>query len=165
MKKRTILGALGATTALPALGAAIALPALAAGATEITVSDPWARPNLPGRPTAAYMRIENAGETADRLTGASSPLFGTIELHTTLEEDGVMKMQAVEAIEAPAGGGVSLAPGGYHLMLFEPAEALREGTHFPLVLEFERAGAVGVTVPVERRGAGKGHGSMDHGSE
>ncbi len=125
----------------------------------LTIDHPWARPTLPGRPSAAYAEISNAGETPDRLIDASSPAFGAIELHTTLKDGDVMRMEQVEAIEVPAGGAVSLAPGGLHVMLFDPAEALAEGASFPLELTFELAGRVEVTVTVEARASG-GH---DHG--
>ena len=47
---------------------------------------------------------------------------------------GAMMMQQVEAIEVPAGGSVSLEPGGLHIMLLELAEPLEAGTSFDLTL-------------------------------
>ena len=47
---------------------------------------------------------------------------------------GAMMMQEVEAIEVPAGGSVSLEPGGLHIMLLELAEPLEAGTSFDLTL-------------------------------
>ncbi len=159
---------LPAALALAAALLAAAPPAGAEDATlgDLTVSEVWARPNLPNRPTAAYARIGNAGAEADRLIGAASPAFGRIELHLSEMSDGVMSMRRVEAIEAPAGGSVALEPGGYHLMLFEAERVFAPEESFPLTLEFERAGTVELTVPVRPRsggGHGHGHGAM-HGS-
>ena len=47
---------------------------------------------------------------------------------------GAMMMQEVEAIAVPAGGSVSLEPGGLHIMLLELAEPLEAGTSFDLTL-------------------------------
>ena len=49
-------------------------------------------------------------------------------------EGGAMMMQEIEAIEVPAGGSVSLEPGGIHIMLLELAEPLEAGTSFDLTL-------------------------------
>ena len=70
---------------------------------DLTVINAHARPNLPNRPTAAYMAISNDGETGDRLISARSDAFGTIEIHTTMKHGDVMKMMPVDAIEVPAG--------------------------------------------------------------
>ncbi|MEL6337244.1 MAG: copper chaperone PCu(A)C [Pseudomonadota bacterium] len=136
---------------------------------DLMVDHPWARPNIPNRPTAAYAEIMNAGTEADRLIAASSPAFGRIELHTTTREGDVMKMERVEGIEVPAGGSASLEPGGLHIMLFDAVEILKEGASFPLTLTFENAGEVVVVVNVEKRGPTAdqddhgGHGDHSHG--
>ena len=49
-------------------------------------------------------------------------------------EGGAMMMQEIEAVEVPAGGSVSLEPGGIHIMLLELAEPLEAGTSFDLTL-------------------------------
>lgn len=154
--------------------AAVVWLAAAAGAHdfkhgELMIDHPWARPNLPNRPTAAYAEIHNAGETADRLVSASSPAFGRVEIHTTVKEGDVMKMQRVEGIEVPAGGMATLAPGGFHVMLFDASEQFAEGASFPLVFTFENAGDVVVEIKVEKRGSAamqdhEGHGDGGHGS-
>ena len=48
--------------------------------------------------------------------------------------DGAMMMQPIDGIEVPAGGSVSLEPGGIHIMLLELAEPLEAGTSFDLTL-------------------------------
>jgi copper(I)-binding protein len=44
---------------------------------------------------------------------------------------------------------VTLAPGGYHLMLMGLKAPLRAGDTFPLTLQFEHAPPLTVTVAVE----------------
>jgi hypothetical protein len=132
----------------------LAMPFVAAAhdvtAGALRIDHPWARPNLPDRPTAGYLVIENTGAEADRLLGASSPAFGTIELHSMTMDGDTMMMKRVEAIEAPAQGSVALEPGGFHMMLFDAAGLLKVGDTFPVTLEFERAGTVPVTINVEK---------------
>ena len=133
-------------------------------AGDLTIMHPKARPNLPNRPTAAYMVIANEGETSDRLLSATSAQFGTVEIHTTMKHGDVMKMMPVENIEIPAGDAAVLEPGGFHLMLFDGAERLQIGDEFVLELNFEQAGSVPVNVKVEKIRAGHGHGSGGYGS-
>lgn len=147
-----------------AAGLAAATPAVAAEG-PISVSDAWSRPGLPDRPAAGYLTIHHSGAEADRLTAAASPAFPEIELHLSRMQDGVMKMQRVTAIEIPPGGTVTLAPGGYHLMLFGAETPFAEGETFPLTLTFDGAGAIETSVSVERRAVGHSdHGSTDEGS-
>lgn len=136
---------------------ALALSAGTALAGPIEVEDAWARPTLPNRPGVAYALIRNTGEAADRLTGASAAGFGRAELHRSVEDGEVMRMEPVEALEIGPGAEVALAPGAAHLMLFDAAERLRTGDRFRLTLEFERAGPVEVTVTVGSHGQGGGH--------
>lgn len=128
---------------------------------DLTISDPMARPNLPNRPTAAYMVISNASEADDRLLSASSPAFGKVEFHTVLKDGDVMKMELVKDVVVPAGDSAVLKAGGYHLMLFDAAKLLKNGDTFPVTLSFETAGDIEVLVKVDRK-AGQGHGHADH---
>ena len=135
-------------------------------AGDLTIIHPQARPNLPNRPTAAYMVIANDGAIADRLLSASSPDFSTVELHTVMKHGEVMKMMPVEGIDVPAGDAAVLEPGGFHLMLFDGRQAYKIGQEFALELVFERAGTVEVTVKVEKIGHGgtghEGHSGHSH---
>ena len=114
---------------------------------------PWARATAGRAETgAAYATLIGGGQP-DRLIAASSPVAETVELHTHLEEDGVMRMRPVEAIAVPAGGKVELKPGGLHIMLIGLKGPLKEGRHFPLTLIFERAGRIETEVPILAPGA------------
>lgn len=119
---------------------------------DIIVSDPWA-PVTPigGRVAAGYLTLKNSGQTEDKLIGFSSPSAKTVELHEMLEEGGMMKMQAKPELTLKAGEEVSLAPGGLHLMLMEPALPFENGQELPLTLTFEKAGKVDVKLLVRPR--------------
>ena len=122
----------------------------------LTVRHPWARPTVDGQTVgAAYATLANAGAASDRLLAARTEAARAVELHAhTITPDGVARMRPVAAIEIPAGGETSLAPGGLHIMLIGLAEPLREGATFPLTLTFEGAGELTVEVRVERPRAG-----------
>ena len=60
-----------------------------------------------------------------------------------------MQMRRVEdGLPIEAGASVVLSPGGAHLMLLGLEQALRAGEDLLLTLEFDKAGAVDVMVPI-----------------
>ncbi len=129
---------------------------------DITVQGPWARASAgQAKAGAAFVTLNNAGATDDRLTGVSAGVSDKAELHTHIKEGDIMRMRPVEAIDVPAGGVATLQPGGDHIMFMGLHEPLKEGETFPLTLTFEKAGEVTVEVMVMKAGA-MGHGSM-HG--
>jgi periplasmic copper chaperone A len=60
---------------------------------------------------------------------------------------------------------VKLAPGGYHLMLFDLKSALKQGEKIPLTLEFEKAGKVTVSLDVQGVGAQGPSGASGSGDQ
>ena len=161
------------TTFIAAITAAsFALPAFA---EDITVKDPYARVSaMMSSSGAAFMVIENTG-AADRLIGARSDVAEKTELHTHKEDDmGVMRMIHVEeGFELPAGGHIMMARGGHHVMFLGLNRPLQDGDEVQLTLEFEKAGDIAVTVPVDLQrkpdhgamGQGAmGHATMGHGT-
>jgi len=135
--------------------AVLSLAALAAQAHsfkvgELKIGHPYARATVAGQPTGGgYLVLENHGTAGDRLVSASAQVSARVELHSMSMEGDVMRMRQVDAIELPAGGTVELRPGGMHLMFVELKAPLKAGDKFPLVLRFEKAGEVTVTVNVE----------------
>jgi len=143
-----------ALAGLAVLGAfALIHPLSAQGAGQVVVEQPWARAALQGGNGGAFLTLRNSGAAPDRLLSASTPLARTTEIHETVREGDVMRMRPVTAIEVPAGGSVTLRPGGAHVMMTGLSQALRVGTTVPLTLTFERAGAVEVQVAVQAAGA------------
>ena len=65
-----------------------------------------------------------------------------------------MKMRELAGgLPIEAGKTVSLAPGGYHLMLMQLKAPLKKGDKVPVTLTFEKAGKVDVTLDVQGIGA------------
>lgn len=147
--------------------AALSLFATPLWAGDITIEDAYARASRPGAPTGAmFMTIVNAGAEDDRLVAAASPVAKLVELHTHIEEDGVMKMREVEGgFEVPAGGTHMLQRGGDHVMLMGVTETLENGDTVPLTLTFEKAGKIELQVTVDNdRNQGMGHGMGGQGA-
>jgi copper(I)-binding protein len=133
-------------------------------AGDITVTGAFTRATLPdARVGAGYFTISNAGGEADRLIAASSEVSPTVELHNMIVDNGMMKMSQVEGgIEVPAGGSVSLAPGGLHVMFIGPNQPFNEGECVEVTLSFEKAGEVPVQLVVGPVGADGAPGHEGH---
>lgn len=153
--KSPLLAALAATV--------LAMPALA---QEIHVLDTYARSASPTAKTgAAFMLIENIGDADDRLLGAASPAAQKVELHTHLEEGGVMKMMHVEeGFAIAAGETLVLQRGGAHVMLMGLTESFEQGKIIPLTLVFEKSGEIVVDVPVDLARKPEDAGAKGHGT-
>ncbi|MFN3273567.1 MAG: copper chaperone PCu(A)C [Paracoccus sp. (in: a-proteobacteria)] len=144
-----------------ASGPALACETATVGSLEI--SQAWSRAsNGTSRPGVVYLTIRNAGAAADALTGIATPVSGMPMLHQTVMTQGVASMQHAMQVPVPAGGSVALAPGGYHAMLMDLTESLKEGETFPVTLSFRDAGEVTIPVMVQSTGA-SGPGCADDG--
>ena len=63
-------------------------------------------------------------------------------------EDPMMGMREIDELPIAAGESVTLAPGGYHIMLMDLVAPLEEGATFDVTLEFREAGTKTVSVEV-----------------
>lgn len=52
-------------------------------------------------------------------------------------DGGVMKMRAIPRLDVSADKPLSLAPGGYHVMLMDLKQQLKKGDSVPLTLQIE----------------------------
>jgi copper(I)-binding protein len=123
---------------LLAAGLIASVGAFAGAADQVTVHDPYVRlapPNAPA--TGAFMVIRNAGDKDVKVVKADNPVSKVTELHTHLNEGGVMKMRPVTAIDVKAKGEAVLKPGGLHVMLIELKAPMKEGDTVPLTLTFD----------------------------
>lgn len=135
--------------------------AFAAGSADaVTVADPYVRMLPPGaKATAAFMVLKNAGDKDAKLVKAESTVAKTVELHSHVNEGGVMKMRQVPAIEVKAKGETALKPGSYHIMLIEPA-AMKEGDKIGITLGFDDGSSKKVEATVKKPEAAPA--AMDH---
>jgi len=117
---------------LLAVAATLALAAQA----QTTVKDAWVRGTVAQqKASGAFMHITSA--SGGKLVSVSSPVAGVAEIHEMAMDGNVMRMRAVPMLELPAGKAVELKPGGYHVMLLDLKQQLRNGDTVPLSLVVE----------------------------
>jgi copper(I)-binding protein len=115
------------------------LAMLPVAAQQVEVTDAWVRATVPGQKVAAaYVTLRSS--TAAKLVGVETKAARRAEIHSMSHEGGVMKMRRLESLELPAGQDVALAPGGNHIMLFDPVEPLKAGQRVALKLVVEQDG-------------------------
>lgn len=114
-----------------------AAPVAGPSATGIDILDAYVPALPPGARTgAAYLRIRNGGARDSVLVAAASPAAAAAELHTHVNDAGVMRMRQVKEIVVPAGKEVALQPGGDHVMLIDLQAPLVAGGTLALTLDF-----------------------------
>ena len=105
---------------------------------DLDISDAWIKnlpPSVPVR--AGYMTIHNAGDHPLRILSIRSEAFASVEIHRSVMEDGMMRMEPLETLGIAAGASVQLAPGGLHLMMMQPVEPTRPGQEIEIQLQLD----------------------------
>lgn len=129
---------------------------------SVSVENAWARATAGSAKTGAvYMTVVDQA-APDRLVAVATPAAGTAELHQTIRDGDVMKMRPVDGVPIASGKPVTFAPGGYHVMLMDLKQPLREGQSFPLTLTFQNSGQVQTTVLVKGVGGSMQMGRPSH---
>lgn len=105
-------------------------------APEINITDNWVRATAEGQDVgAAYMTITSASDTS--LVNVESSASDSIEIHSMSMENGIMKMRMLEQLDLKAKTPNKLAPGGFHLMLFDLKNPLKAGETVSFSLHFK----------------------------
>lgn len=134
----------------PAPPAADAAPA---ASDAPAIRDAWVRPVPPGaRMTAGYLSLHNPGPEPLVVVGVESPLFGSIEMHGTVVEDGMARMRHQETVTVAPGETVRFEPGGLHLMLMQAAEEVPASGTIELSLLLEGGERLDFAAPVGQPG-------------
>ena len=158
-------------TTLAAVALAASTPLFAAGnaADNVTANDPYVRLAPPGQKvTGAFMVFKNADGTDHKVVKAESAVSNVTELHTHVNEDGMMKMRPVKDIEIKAKGETALKPGSLHIMLIDLKQPLKEGENVAITVTFEDGSSKKVEAPVRKPQAmapmpmQPDHGGMKH---
>lgn len=121
---------------------------------DVRIEAPWARASIgTKRPTAAYFSLVNNGPGPISLVGVGSPITGHAEVHRSVMQGEIMRMEPAGDIEVPAGASVVLKPGALHVMLMGLTEPLKKGEVFPLTLQFAEGQSIEIAVPIMGPGA------------
>lgn len=99
--------------------------------------------------SSAYLRIENRSGQEDRLLSVTTDVAERAEVHQTIVENDVARMQhMIDGVIVPATGVLEFRPGGLHIMLIGLKRELVPGQYVQLTLNFAVRGAISVSVPV-----------------
>lgn len=125
--------------------AAIAADTVAANTTAVDdpsttsaitpyATDAWVRPGAEGRVTGGYAVVHNSGDAPLVIVGATSAAADTVELHETIENNGMVSMAPQPSLTIPPRDSVRFAPGGKHFMLQRLRRGLAVGDTVQIVL-------------------------------
>jgi copper(I)-binding protein len=85
---------------------------------ETSVNNAWIRlAAVPANPSAAYFTLKG-GPKDTTLIGVSTPAAMRTEMHESMNSGGMMAMAPLKLVALRAGGEVTFAPGGKHVMLY-----------------------------------------------
>jgi copper(I)-binding protein len=123
---------------------------------QTTVKEAWVRGTVAQqKATGAFMHLTSS--QGGKLVSANSPVAGVVEIHEMSMDGNVMKMRAIPGLELPAGKVVELKPGGYHVMMMDLKQQMKDGDSVPLTLVIEgkdgKRETLEVKAPVKALGA------------
>ena len=124
----------------------------AAGSDHIETTTMEIRATPPGMTaTGGYLSITNNSDADDRLIAVQAPFAAKSEIHTMINDDGVMKMRKLaDGLSVGAGETVALAPGGLHLMFMGITAPLMPGQMYDVTLEFASGATLAVMGTVKK---------------
>ena len=111
---------------------------------------------------AAYLTLNNPSQDNISITAVSSPQFANAEIHQSIERDGRVSMTELEVVNIGPGATVVMKPGGVHVMLFDPVEALKRGDCVELVLVGADGATFNARVQIEAAGDDAGAHAHHH---
>lgn len=108
---------------------------------SFSVTDVTAYAPLVGQASGvAYFLLENSTTAALTLERVTSPEFGAVQMHTTLLDQGISRMQPLDSLTVPALSIMEFGPGGRHLMLMEPRANVGAGDGVTLEFHYRHDG-------------------------
>ena len=161
LNSRSII-ALGGAAVL-ALSACGSDEADSTGAESVSIAEQWSREPVDGQSNSAvYGVLTNDGDSVVTAVSATSSATDTVELHeVVMNDEGQMTMREKDGgYEIPAGGSITLEPGGLHIMMLGIDPATYPDP-VPVTLEFDDGSSIEFTAEV--RAVDGMAMDMDHG--
>lgn len=111
----------------------------AAGADALTLEDAWVWASKDDDPnpdmSAMFGELKNSSDKEINLVSGTSDSAPKVELHEVVMNDGKKVMQQKEGgFVVPAGGSITLQPGGDHIMLMDLVAPMTVGTEVLVTL-------------------------------
>lgn len=124
-----------------------------APARVLYVDQAWIRHSAnDDMPSGGYFTV-HGGEEDVRLLSVISPAVIRVEMHESVERDGVMSMQTVNGVNIPARTDVTFGPGGTHLMIWGINKGVRKQGKLPLTFIFSNGDRIIVDAVIRAPGA------------
>lgn len=120
---------------------------------DVAITDAWVREPAPGQKIgAAYMTLSSPKDSKLVYVEAKE-IAGSVEMHSMSMDNGVMKMRMLDELTLEANTSKKLAPGGFHLMMFDLKKPLKAGEDVAFRLCFEDASGnithQNITLPIK----------------
>ncbi|WP_160052653.1 copper chaperone PCu(A)C [Shewanella litoralis] len=112
--------------------------------------------------TAAYFTLANHTANAVTLVAVNTPAAKEAQLHTIIEENGMVKMRQVDGFLIPSHGTLTLQSTGDHVMLLSLTAPLVVDNKVPLELIFEDGQQLMIELPVLKQAATQEGEQVDH---
>jgi len=111
------------------------LSAANASTDSLRIENAWS-PEAPpmARVMAGYMQITSKLDKEILIEKITSPQFKSVEMHRTVQTNGMAMMEWQLHIHVPTEKVTKLEPGGKHLMLIKPVKRLKAGEKIKLIL-------------------------------
>jgi copper(I)-binding protein len=128
---------------------AFSLCAAAPAMAEVTAENSWMQPALrPGAAVAAYVTLRNSSDKPDSCRVVGSDITPSVHLHETVNVGDIMRMKAVERIDLPPKGTLTMTPGTMHIMFTGVAVPLKVEDVVNITFDCEESGVLEVPVKV-----------------
>ena len=104
-----------------------------------------------GNPSAGYMSL-HGGRTDVALVGVTSDDVLRMEMHETVDKNGMASMNKLKSIPVPAGKTVKLEPGGKHLMIWGVGEGSKQRGLLKVTLIYSNDDRIEIDAVVKKAG-------------
>lgn len=129
---------------------------------NVMLVDGYVRAMPPSVPnTAAYFNLMNHG-SAVKLVAVTTDVANEAQLHTLVEENGVVKMRQQPSFNLEEHGHLTLAPSGDHIMLLGLKKPLIVGESVDLTLTFDNGTKQTISLMVSKQELANQDGGEHH---
>ena len=104
-----------------------------------------------GNPSAGYMNL-HGGRVDVALVGVTSDDVLRMEMHETVEKNGMTSMAKLKSIPVPAGKTVKLEPGGKHLMIWGVGEGSKQRGLLTMTLIYSNDDRIEINAVIKKAG-------------
>jgi hypothetical protein len=118
---------------------------------KLDIDDAWIAEAPPvSKVMAAYMEIENETRQQRQAVSMQCKEFERAEFHRTVEKDGMARMKRQQVLSIPAESRLKLEPGGYHIMLYNPARHFVAADKTSCSMKFDDGTTIAIELEIRK---------------